>query len=121
DHLQPKGSPAMRTFCFMIAAAALPSFTSLTLQAQTSAPPTLMLQPGKLLVNEDLSQPLGKEWFGKPGTWKIEDGVLRGAQLASDMHAGVRRREVKFTSAIVAFQFRFDGAKLMSLSMNGDK
>jgi hypothetical protein len=108
----------MRIYCFAILAAAI---YSLTLQAQTTAPQTLMLQPGKLLVSEDLNQPFGKEWFGKPGKWQVVDGVMRGSQVAADMHAGVRRREVKFTSAIVQFQFRLDGAKIMSLSMNGDK
>ena len=84
-------------------------------------PATLMLQPGKLLVSEKLDQPFGKEWFGKPGKWQVVDGIMRGTQVAEDMHAAVRRREVKFTSAVVEFQFRLDGAKMMSLSMNADK
>ena len=112
----------MRTLCILIGAAVVLSSTSLTLRAQTKdSPQTLMLQPGKLLVSEDLSQAFGKEWFGKPGKWAVVDGVMRGAELPSDMHAGVRRREVKFTSAIVQFQFRLEGAKIMSLSMNGEK
>jgi hypothetical protein len=90
--------------------------------AQTKdAPQTLMLQPGKLLVSEDLNQPLGKEWFGNPGDWKIVDGVLRGSERADDMHAAVRRRNVKFDHAVVAFQLRLENAKAMSLSMNAEK
>jgi hypothetical protein len=37
------------------------------------------------------------------------------------MHGAVRRRTVKFDHAIVSFQFRFDGAKAMTLSMNAEK
>lgn len=85
------------------------------------APATLMLTPGKLLVNEPLDKPFGKEWFGKPGKWEVVDGVMRGAERADDMHGAVRRREVRFTSAIVQFQFKLDGATAISLSMNAEK
>ena len=85
------------------------------------APPTLMLAPGKLLVDEPLNKPFGKEWFGKPGKWDIVDGVTRGAERTDDMHGAVRRREVRFTSAIVQFQFKLDGATAISLSMNAEK
>src|SRR5262245_18272503 len=85
------------------------------------APQTLMLTPGKLLVDEPLNKPFGKEWFAKPGQWEGVDGVMRGSERTEDMHAAVRRREVKFTSAVVQFQFRFDGASAMSLSMNAEK
>jgi hypothetical protein len=89
--------------------------------APKDAPQTLMLQPGKLLVSEDLNQPFGKEWFGNPGKWEVIDGVTRGSERSDDMHAAVRRREVKFTSAVVQFQFRLEGAKALSLSMNAEK
>ena len=84
-------------------------------------PATLMLQPGKLLVHDDLSKPFGPDWFGKPGKWEVVDGVTRGSERSEDMHAAVRRRNVKFEHAVVVFQFRFDGAKAMSLSMNAEK
>ncbi len=89
--------------------------------AQKDAPPTLMLQPGKLLVGEDLNQPFGKEWFGKPGKWEVIDGVTRGSERSEDMHGAVRRRNVRFEHAIVQFQLRLEGAKLTTLSMNAEK
>jgi hypothetical protein len=85
------------------------------------APPTLMLTPTKLLVSEDLNQPFGKEWFAKPGKWEVVDGAMRGSERTEDMHGAVRRREVRFTSAVVQFSFRLDGAKAISLSMNAEK
>ena len=89
--------------------------------APKDAPPTLMLEPGKLLVDEPLNRPMGKEWFAKPGKWEIIDGVTRGSERSEDMHGAVRRREVRFTSAIVTYQFRLDGAKMTTLSMNAEK
>ena len=47
--------------------------------APNDAPATQLLQPGKLLVSEDLNQPFGKEWFGAKGKWDVVDGVMRGA------------------------------------------
>lgn len=85
------------------------------------APATLMLAPGKLLVDEPLDKAFGKEWFAKPGKWEFVDGVLRGAERTEDMHGAVRRREVRFTSAVVQYQFKLDGATAISLSMNAEK
>lgn len=110
-----------RTF---IAVTIVAIFYAGALTAQPPAkglPPTVMLQPGKLLVSEDLNQPFGNEWFAKPGKWEVVDGVMRASELSSDMHAGVRRRHVKFDSAIVQFSFKFDGATMASLSMNAEK
>jgi len=104
------------------------TITSIALVAPLAAQPTakdvpttLMLQPGKLLVSEDLNQPFGKEWFGTPCKWVVTEGVMRASELSSDMHAGVRRRTVKFDSAVVQFSFKFDGATMASLSMNAEK
>lgn len=110
----------MRTCYFLALSAALMSFP-LHAGAPKDAPQTLMLQPTKLLVDEDLSKPFGKDWFGKPGKWDIVDGVTRGSERTEDMHGAVRRRNVKFDHAIVFFQFRLEGAKAMSLSMNAEK
>jgi hypothetical protein len=112
----------MRTVPFFILSALFVNIPSLTLQAQTKdAPKTLMLQPGKLVVSDELSQPFGKDWFANKGKWDVVDGVMRAAELPADMHAAVRRRNVKFDSAIVQFGFKFDGATMGSLSMNAEQ
>src|SRR5262245_20542079 len=104
---------------------ALFGFSSLTLQAlnagEKDAPQTLMLTTGKLIVNEDLNQPFSKDWFGNPGKWEVVDNVMRGSERTEDMHGAVRRRTVKFDSAVVQFQFRLEGAKMTTLSMNAEK
>lgn len=110
----------MNRFWFVPMAAFLLGFPAFA-GAPKDAPQTLMLTPGKLLVSEDLDKPFGKDWFGAPGKWEIVDGVTRGSQRTEDMHAAVRRRTVKFDSAVVQFQFRLEGAKFISLSMNAEK
>jgi hypothetical protein len=110
----------MRT-SFFLAAAFIVVVTTIHAGGPKNAPPTLMLTPGKLLVDEPLNKPFGKEWFAKPGKWEVIDGVTRGSERTEDMHAAVRRREVKFSSAVVQYQFKFDGATAMSLSMNAEK
>jgi hypothetical protein len=111
----------MRTSFFLVSAVLL-VFPSPTLQAQTKdAPPTLMLQPGKLLVGEDLNQPFAKDWFANKGKWEVVDGAMRASEIADDMHAGVRRKPVSFKIAVVQFAFKLDGATMMSLSMNAEQ
>lgn len=112
----------MRISFFLLAASVLFGFSSfINAGAPKDAPATLMLAPGKLLVGEDLNQPFGKEWFGNPGKWEIVDGVTRGSERTEDMHGAVRRRNVQFDRAVVQFQFRLEGAKMTTLSMNAEK
>jgi hypothetical protein len=80
-----------------------------------------MLQPGKLLVSDDLTQPLSKDWLDGKGKWVIVDGVLRGSELASDMHGAVKRRPVAFDSAGSQYSFKLEGAKMTTLSINAVK
>lgn len=96
---------------------AVPSFAG-TLK---ETPATLMLQPGKLLHSEDFTQPLAKGWIEGKGKWLITDCVLRGAELAADMHGAVKRLPVKFDSAVIQYSFKIDGAKVTSLSINAAK
>lgn len=110
----------MRKLSFAPMAAVLLALPAVA-QTPKDAPQTVMLTPGKLLVSEDLDKPFSPDWFGKPGKWEVVDGATRGAERTEDMHAAVRRRTVKFDSAIVQFQFRLDGATAMSLSMNAEK
>lgn len=111
----------MRRILFFAAPAFLLMTWTLDAGARNDLPAAVMLQPGKLLVSEDLKQPFGKEWFGNPGKWEVIDGVMHGSERTSDMHGAVRRREVKFPSAVVQFSFKLQGATAMSLSMNAEK
>jgi hypothetical protein len=88
--------------------------------ALQAAPETklLMTERGKLLFSDDLNQPPGKEWIGKPGQWEIVDGALQGAERAADMHGAVRRHPIDFRDAVIQYDFRLLGARQSSLSLN---
>lgn len=83
--------------------------------------PLQMTQRGELLISDDLNQPPAAPWRTSKGRWQIVDGALQSAELKSDMHAAVNRRAFKFTNAIFQFDFKLDGAKMVSLSINDAK
>lgn len=85
------------------------------------APTTLMLVPGKVLLDDPLAAPLGKEWKVGKGKWEVTDGAIRGAELKDDMHGAVVRRDLAMKDSIIAFSFKLDGTKQISLSLNGTK
>jgi hypothetical protein len=98
------------------------ALASIARAADPVPPETLLTKPGKLLVNEELSQMSEKgPWRYGPGEWSIKDGSLKGVELAKDKHGAVLRRLMKFQNAIVRYEFQFDGAKGTSFSVNDAK
>jgi hypothetical protein len=81
---------------------------------------TVMVEPGKSLLNDDLSK-IAASWKAGKGKWEVVDGALRGAELKDDMHGAVTRHDVAFQNGVIAFAFKLDGAKQISLSMNATK
>lgn len=95
---------------------------AVTAAEPTPAPPTtVMLAPGKVLLDEPLNAPFAKEWKVGKGKWEVTDGAVRGAELKSDMHGAVARRNLDMKDTVVALSFKLDGAKVISLSFNGAK
>ncbi len=89
--------------------------------AEPTTPATQMNSIGKLSLSDDLSAAFGKEWKAAKGKWEVVDGGMRGAELPADMHGAVSRRNVEMKDAVIAFSFKLDGAKQISLSLNGAK
>jgi hypothetical protein len=89
--------------------------------AAKAEPKTVMLTTGKVLLDDPLNTALAKEWKVGKGKWELVDGVIRGAELKDDMHNAVIRRNVDMKDAVIAFQFKLDGTKVISLSLNGTK
>lgn len=87
----------------------------------TTAPQTVMLTTGRVLLDEPLAAALGKDWKVGKGKWEAADGAVRGAELKSDMHGAVARRNIDVKDAVICFSFKLDGAKVISLSLNGTK
>ena len=90
--------------------------------ADPMPPTTLLAVPGKLLINDDLSQPPQKSvWRIGPGDWTVADGSLKGVEREKDHHGAVIRRPLKFKNAIIRYEFQFAGAKASSFSVNDAK
>lgn len=86
------------------------------------APPaTKMLVPGRVVLSDDLTASFGKDWKVAKGKWDMSSAGVRVAELPADMHGAVARRDVPLKSVVVAYEFKLDGAKLTSLSVNGPK
>jgi len=83
--------------------------------AAESAPARAVGEPA---VAEAFSSSVDPLWRIAKGNWKIVDGAWQGAELPADKHGAVARRPLAFTDGVIEFDFRLDGAKGISLSMN---
>jgi hypothetical protein len=90
--------------------------SSLLLAAMAVAAPPVG-ERGKLLFSDDFSK-ADPAWAGKPGKWEIVDGAARIAEVPEDKHAAVRRHPLAYHDAVFEFSFRFDGARMIALSIN---
>jgi hypothetical protein len=102
---------------FVYLAAAFFGSSSLALAAD-SAPASVATKPA---VAEAFSSSVDPSWRIAKGTWKIVDGAWQGAELPADKHGAVARYPLTFTDAVIEFDFRLDGAKGISLSINDTK
>lgn len=102
---------------------ALLALTTATWAADAPTPPaTVMTKPGKLIFHDDLkAQPSKQDWRYGPGAWTVTDGALKGVEKAEDKHGAVIRRPEKFRDAIIRYDFKIDGAKTTTLSINDAK
>jgi hypothetical protein len=97
----------------LLALAALPS------HAAETAP--LLAIPGKVLFESKLDTPLPATWKAAKGKWEIVDGALSGAELPADKHGAVLRMTGTIPDFIIEYEFKFEGAKTTSLSINAVK
>jgi len=103
----------MKKSCLFLAA-----LTALTLaSAQTLPPQTLMTTPGTVLLEDNLST-LSKHWKAAKGTWTIVDGALHGVELPTNKHPATFRQALPFEDAVISFEFKLEGAKQISFSIN---
>jgi hypothetical protein len=110
-----------RALVFALFAAVAAGLASAAEPAAQNAPQMVMVTTGKPLLDDPLSAGPAKEWKVGKGKWGAADGAVRGAELKADMHGAVMRRNVTFEDAVVAFSFKLDGTKQISLSLNGAK
>ena len=80
---------------------------------------TLLFLTIDLLSDAFAGSTLSPEWKVAKGQWRIAEGRLEGTEIASDKHAAVVRRDVRFRDGVIRYSVRLDGAKTAHLSING--
>jgi hypothetical protein len=83
--------------------------------------PLLAAAP-KVLLEETFTSELSKDWFWGLGTWKAENGVLRGFESGARRHGPVKVRKLPLQDAIVECEFRLEGkATFAGIIFNGSQ
>jgi hypothetical protein len=59
-----------------------------------------------------------KDWTGNKGKWVLEDGRLKAAEIAADMHHPARGRKAAYHDAVFQFSFRLQGAKWLGVGFD---
>jgi hypothetical protein len=77
--------------------------------------------PGKVIYESKLDTGLAAPWKAAKGKWEAHEGVLRGAEIPEDKHGAVARLPNQMQDFIAEFEFKFEGAKSASLSINAVK
>jgi hypothetical protein len=88
--------------------------------AQSLQPTTLMTTRAETLLSDKLNA-VSSDWKAAKGAWQIVDGALQGTELAKDKHAATYRRNLNFQDAVIQFDFKLEGAKMITLSINDAK
>lgn len=84
-------------------------------------PVTWMVEPSKQLFQDRMSEAMTNDWRASKGKWEVVDKSWKGSELKDDNHGGVIRRNVAFKTGVISFDFKLEGAKQISLSLNGSK
>lgn len=98
---------------------------ALALQFFVSAaelPATLLAERGKEVFSEAFDkQPDKTVWRPAKGKWEIVDGAMKAAELKEDNHGAVARHVMAFKDAVFQFEFKLDGCRTISFSVNDAK
>ena len=90
--------------------------TSLAVCADDTQP---LAVPGKVIYESKLDSTVGAPWKVLKGKWELTDGSWRATEIAEDKHPGVVRLPNKLGDFVIEYEFKFNGAKFNSLSING--
>ena len=86
------------------------------------APATLLAQPDKEILSDALTKDAkAAEWKVAKGKWERTADGIRVEELPADNHGAAGRVPMKLQDFVAAFEFRLDGAKVVSLSINDSK
>lgn len=86
------------------------------------APATLLAQPDKEIVGDPLTKDAqAADWKVAKGKWERTADGIRVEEIPADKHGAVSRVTQNLQDLVIAFEFRLDGAKSVSLSINATK
>ncbi|MGV3662715.1 MAG: hypothetical protein ACO1TE_21200 [Prosthecobacter sp.] len=91
-----------------------------TLGARAEDKPLLAI-PGKVIYESKLDTAPGAPWKAAKGKWELVEGVTRGSELEADKHGAVTRLPNKLRDFVVEYEFKFEGGRSTSLSINAVK
>jgi hypothetical protein len=86
-----------------------------------AAEPAALAIPGAIIYESALDTAPGEPWRLAKGTWELAHGVVRGSELAADKHGAVARLPNRLHDFILEYEFKFEGARGTSLSINAEK
>lgn len=81
----------------------------------------LLAVPGKVIYESKLDTAPGAPWKAAKGKWELVEGVTRGSELEADKHGAVTRLPNKLQDFVVEYEFKLEGARSTSLSINAVK
>lgn len=98
----------------------LSSLLALALTA-SAADSALLSIPGAVIYESKLDTAPAAPWKAAKGKWELVEGVVRGSEMAEDKHGAVTRLPNKLQDFVIEYEFKFEGAKSTSLSINATK
>lgn len=97
------------------------SLLTVSLAALAAESKPLLAVPGKVVFESKLDAVPAAPWKAAKGKWELVGGVWRGSELPEDNHGAVIRLPDKLQDFIVEYDFKFEGARSTSLSINALK
>ena len=111
----------MRLTCALMISGIL-TIVGLGISAETPADATTkMVTIDKAVLEDSLIKGFGDGWKTAKGKWDNVDGSIKGSEVKADMHGAVSRHDANFSDGVVSFNFKLEGAKGISLSLNATK
>jgi hypothetical protein len=76
----------------------------------------------EVMLEESFTSELSKDWFWGLGTWKAENGILRGFESGPRRHGPVKMRRLALHDAVIECEFRLEGkATFAGIIFNGSQ
>ena len=87
----------------------------------SAADKPLLAVPGKVIYESKLDKAPGEPWKAAKGKWELVEGTMRGSEKPEDKHGAVTRLPNKLGDFVLEYEFKFEGAKATTLSINAAK